>query len=58
MVDSQILELGSEARTDTPFTLGGNWKWRVAADVCTPELSARMLDFVQIYGRIARKKKK
>lgn len=52
------LELGSEARINTPSTLGGNWEWRVAADACTPELAARMLELAQIFGRIARKKKK
>ena len=52
------LELGSEARINTPSTLGGNWEWRVAADACTPELSARMLELAQIFGRIVRTKKK
>ncbi len=52
------LELGSEARINTPSTLGGNWEWRVKAEACTPELSARMLELAQIYGRIARKKKR
>ena len=52
------LELGSEARINTPSTLGGNWEWRVKADACTPELSARMLDLAQIFGRIVRTKKK
>ena len=52
------LELGTEARINTPSTLGGNWEWRVKADACTPELSARMLDLAQTFGRIVRKKKK
>lgn len=52
------LELGSEARINTPSTLGGNWEWRVAADACTPELSARMLDLAQTFGRIVKTKKK
>ena len=51
------LELGSEARINTPSTLGGNWEWRVKSDACTPELSARMLDLAQTFGRIVRKKK-
>ena len=52
------LELGSEARINTPSTLGGNWEWRVASDACTPELSARMLDLAQTFGRIVKTKKK
>ena len=52
------LELGSEARINTPSTLGGNWEWRVAADACTPELSSRMLDLAQTFGRIVKTKKK
>ena len=52
------LELGSEARINTPSTLGGNWEWRAKADACTPELSAEMLELAQTFGRIARKKKK
>ena len=52
------LELGSEARINTPSTLGGNWEWGVAADACTPELSSRMLDLAQTFGRIVKTKKK
>ena len=52
------LELGSEARINTPSTLGGNWEWRAKADACTPELSAEMLELAQTFGRVARKKKK
>ncbi len=52
------LELGSEARINTPSTLGGNWEWRVKADACTPELSAEMLELAQTFGRIVRTKKK
>ena len=52
------LELGSEARINTPSTLGGNWEWRVKADACTPELSARMLELAQVFGRIVKTKKK
>ena len=52
------LELGSEARINTPSTLGGNWEWRVVVDACTPELSARMLDLAQTFGRIVKTKKK
>lgn len=48
------LGLGSEARVNTPSTLGGNWEWRMEHDACTEELSAHMLELVQIYGRFVR----
>ncbi len=48
------LELGSEARINTPSTLGNNWHWRVTADAMTDELAAKMLDWARTFGRIAR----
>jgi 4-alpha-glucanotransferase len=59
------LELGHEARVNTPSTLGGNWEWRMDKDACTKELSDRMHHLAHTYGRlplvskkIARKNKK
>ena len=51
------LELGSEARINTPSTLGGNWEWRMDSSDCTPQLAARMLELAQVYGRIVKMKK-
>jgi 4-alpha-glucanotransferase len=48
------LELGSEARVNTPSTLGGNWEWRIEAGACSSELSVHMLELARIYGRTAR----
>jgi 4-alpha-glucanotransferase len=48
------LELGSEARVNTPSTLGGNWEWRIEAGACSSELSKHMLELARIYGRTAR----
>lgn len=48
------LELGSEARINTPSTLGGNWEWRMERDACTPELSKHMLELARLYGRAKR----
>lgn len=45
------LELGSEARINTPSTLGNNWKWRVLAEACTKELAMHMNDLAHTYGR-------
>lgn len=45
------LELGAEARINTPSTLGGNWVWRVREDAMAPALAARIRRLSQIYGR-------
>ncbi len=47
------LELGSEARINTPSTLGKNWTWRMKSGACTKELADRMLDMAATYGRKA-----
>lgn len=52
------LGLGSEARINTPSTLGGNWEWRMDRDACTEELSKHMLELARVYGRTPRSKKK
>jgi 4-alpha-glucanotransferase len=52
------LGLGSEARINTPSTLGENWEWRMDIDACTDELAAHMLDLANTYGRVPKPKKK
>ncbi|OUP12702.1 4-alpha-glucanotransferase [Anaeromassilibacillus sp. An200] len=47
-----FLGLGSEARINTPSTLGMNWRWRVSPGACTPELAEEIRDFTALYGRI------
>ena len=47
------LELGKEARINTPSTLGKNWTWRMKNGVLTDELAERMLDMAKTYGRCA-----
>ena len=46
------LYLGSEARINTPSTLGDNWKWRVRSNVFTKQLSAKLLEYAGIYVRL------
>ena len=46
-----VLGLGSEARMNTPATLGGNWRWRVRAEALTPELATRLRALTELYGR-------
>ncbi|MDO4284217.1 MAG: 4-alpha-glucanotransferase [Eubacteriales bacterium] len=46
------LNLGDEARINTPSTLGGNWEWRMLPGQATPELAARMRELAMIYKRM------
>lgn len=46
-----LLGLGSEARMNTPSTLGCNWKWRAAPDSITPELADRLGHLTELYRR-------
>lgn len=46
------LGLGSEARMNTPATLGGaNWQWRMRKDAASPELSEKIAKMTRLYGR-------
>ncbi len=47
-----ILGLGSEARMNTPSTLGGNWEWRIDAGALTNELAAKLKEMVVTYNRL------
>jgi 4-alpha-glucanotransferase len=47
-----FLELGAEARMNTPSVPFGNWEWRVAAEQLTPDLAGRIADLTRVYGRI------
>jgi 4-alpha-glucanotransferase len=47
-----LLGLGSEARMNTPATLGGtNWQWRMRDGATSPELAAKLAGLTQLYGR-------
>jgi 4-alpha-glucanotransferase len=46
-----IIGLGSEARINTPSTLGTNWKWRATSDQITPALAKRLYRYMEMYGR-------
>ena len=45
------LELGAEARTNTPGTVGDNWSWRLVPGQLTHELAARIANVTRLYGR-------
>ncbi len=48
-----FLGLGSEARINTPSTLGGNWIWRMGKGAFTEELIQKMRRMTQVTGRLA-----
>lgn len=47
-----ILGLGSEARINTPSTIGCNWKWRLSAGQCTEKLAASLRTDMALYSRL------
>lgn len=50
------LGLGSEARINTPSTLGGNWQWRMKKGAFTKELAKQMRSMTELYGRLPKGK--
>lgn len=46
-----LLELGSEARMNTPAVPHGNWSWRVPEGSWTKELAARLATLVDVTDR-------
>lgn len=47
-----LLGLGSEARMNLPNTTSGNWSWRFGSGAMTNELSKRLRDLTELYGRL------
>jgi 4-alpha-glucanotransferase len=45
------LNLDSDARMNTPSTLGGNWAWRYRPAALNPWVSGRLREMVELYGR-------
>lgn len=43
--------LGSEARINTPSTLGENWKWRMQKGEITKQLTKKIAKLTNLYGR-------
>ena len=47
-----LLGLGSEARMNTPATLGRNWKFRLLPGQLVDGIAARLRQFAEIYDRL------
>lgn len=52
MQAQDLLGLGSEARMNTPSTLGSNWQWRALPGVFTPRLARRLHREMEVYQRL------
>jgi 4-alpha-glucanotransferase len=46
-----LLELGSDARMNTPAVASGNWSWRAPEGSWKPELAARLAALVEVTDR-------
>ena len=46
-----VLNLGSEARMNTPGRAAGNWGWRFTVAQLTPWVLDRLADLTTMYGR-------
>ena len=46
------LQLGAEARMNTPGTSEGNWRWRVEHTALRPDLAKKIRHLAELYGRI------
>ncbi len=46
-----VLGLGSDARMNTPATTSENWQWRLNAEALNDDLSSRLRELAEMYGR-------
>jgi 4-alpha-glucanotransferase len=46
-----LLELGAEARMNTPSVAAGNWSWRAPEGAWTPEIAARLAELAEVTDR-------
>jgi 4-alpha-glucanotransferase len=49
-----VAGIGSEGRMNTPGRAGGNWGWRLAPAVLSPELASRLAELTETSGRAPR----
>jgi len=51
-----VLGLGTEARMNTPSTLGGNWQWRMREGSFSAAVARELAELARLYGRIPERK--
>jgi 4-alpha-glucanotransferase len=49
------LHLKSEGRMNIPSTLGNNWRWRLLDSEITEDLTNKIKEFTELYGRVYEK---
>ena len=47
-----VLELGPEARMNTPGSSSGNWQWRMRADALDKKLAKKLYRYTEVFGRL------
>jgi 4-alpha-glucanotransferase len=47
-----LVGLGSEARMNTPSTVGKNWRWRIRKEQLSQESSDFLKTYTTLYGRV------
>ena len=48
-----LLGLGNSARTNTPSTIGQNWRWRLTPGQIPPRLAENLHQMMKLYGRLS-----
>jgi 4-alpha-glucanotransferase len=52
-----LLGLGTVARMNLPNSMSGNWSWRLTSGLLTEELTGRLRDLSELYGRVAERER-
>lgn len=47
-----VLGIGTEGRMNLPASNAGNWQWRLKRGAITPEITSRLREMTDIYGRL------
>ena len=47
-----LLELDSDARLNTPSSLGINWQWRATEEQISKDLAKKIHKYAELYGRL------
>lgn len=54
---NDLIGAGSDARINTPSTLGGNWQWRIKSACINDWLASVVRENTELYGRLPKAKK-
>ncbi len=48
-----VIGIGNEGRMNVPSSSSGNWSWRLERGALTPEITTRLRELTEVYGRVA-----